>query len=436
MHDLVRRLSRIVQAATERYAELGSVRGNLRVPNLTEDERLALVGLLGEYVKTRPGETLVLPLAKLDEVVRMRNLADGLLEAAATLEGRPIQTRAEQQAAVAARWDNLLQSAWPARPGRASTWRERLRSGESTALTLLQREFNQQERSRDQKHRSLALALEAVTLALDHLPADQNLTLRLPVFANYFTGDPHGFDEETFAGRLLLRALTDLVGAECGVPTPPEDSTERGILLGAAGLLPDGISSYVACFGITQALQLEGHDRQVEAAYEDGSVILASLRQVARWTSLKLSGPVLYAVENPPVFEELVDSLQQAGLRRPVVCTSGFLSVAACRVLDLATASGATIAYGGDFDPNGLVIAAKLMQRYGDRLHLWGMGVEDYLAAAGHPRAQSFTEADLRKLAAYTSGPLDSLSRVMRDHKKAAYQETLLDQLRNHLLHG
>ncbi|MFZ5823515.1 MAG: TIGR02679 family protein [Bacillota bacterium] len=418
MADLLHRLARVIRAAAERYAALGDVRGTLRLPNLTEEERLALTGLLGEYVKTRPGQTLTLSLTKLDARLRERGLGDSLQEVAATLDGRPLETRAEQQAALAARWERLLAAAWPAQQGRALRWREGLRAGESSALALLQREFNQEERAGQRNHRRLTLALEAVTLALDHLPADQGRSLRLPVFANRFTGDPHGFDDDAFAGRLLQRALTDLIGPTCGLPTAPEDAVERGILLTAAGLLPDGISSYVATFGLAGA----------------GGVLLVPLRQVANWTSLALSGPVLYAVENPPVFEELVDSLEQAGMERPLVCTSGFLSVAAYRLLDLAAASGATIAYGGDFDPNGLTITARLMQRYGDRLKLWRMGVDDYLTAANHARARSFTGADLRRLATHASTPLESLSRAMQDRRMAAYQEALLERLRQDLL--
>lgn len=431
---------RLIEAAVRRYEELGEVRGTMRVPNLTEAERVALAGLMGEYVKTKPGETLVLPLKRLEELLRERGLGESLPEVAAAVTGQPPVTKAERRAAAAHRWEVLLASCRPPQAERALDWFELLCVGASSAQVLLQREFNLAERALEQDpsataHEQLQWALSAVLTALERLPIDHERSVRLPVFASQIAGDPHAFDSGTLAGRLLLRALADLLGESCGVPHPAEDAIERGILLTAAGLLPDGISSTVACFGLRSARRSDGtEDAQVAAAWAERSVLTTTLRQVGHWRTLEVDGPILYAVENPPVYEELVDALVQAGVQRPIVCTSGFLSVAAYRVLDLAVAGGATLAYGGDFDPNGLTIAAKLLDRYGDRVRLWGMDVADYQAASNHPDAKPFDEAARKRLQGFSATPLDLLAKAMLERNLSAYQEAVLHRLKSGLL--
>lgn len=178
----------------------------------------------------------------------------------------------------------------------------------------------------------------------------------------------------------------------------------------------------------------------MEGAFADGGVLLAPLRQVSAWTDIGFAGETLYAVENPAVFEELVDHLIRSGRppssTPPLLCTSGWLSVAAIRVLDLAVAQGARIAYGGDFDRKGLGIAAWLLDRYGERMSLWGMGPREYLEAARHPLAENLSKEDLLRLNDYRDTPLADLAGVMQKERKLAYQEAILPLLKDMLRAG
>lgn len=430
-------LARLIHAAEERYRAHG-VRGSLRLPGLTESERVALAGLLRTHVRTRPGETLTLSLSALDQALREGSIAAGLPEAIAAFSDKPVETKAERQAAVEHRWQAFtghLSALAAAGGGRAAVWLEALTRRESSAFSVLQREFNQEERAGECQHHRLRRAVESVAAALDRLPTDASATARLPVFAQEITGDPHGFDEGALAGRLLIRALTDLAGPSCGVHDPPQGALERGILLSAAGLLTDGVSSTIACFGLQGAGRNDGsRDRQAEGAAADRAVLVAPLRQVSQWAALDLCGSILYAVENPPVFEDLVDHLTAAGGAHPtLLCTSGFLSVAAVKVLDLAVGQGARLAYGGDFDLKGLTIAAGLLRRYGDQVTLWGMSPEDYLLAAQHPLAEELPAADLARLGGLGAPALAPLVSAMQRTGKRAYQEALLPLLKDSL---
>lgn len=426
-------LARIMEAARERYVRVGAVRGKLKVPNLTESERMALQGVLGRYVKTRPGETLELTLAELDELVRSLGLATGLPEAVAAFSGHEVVTRQSRREAEEERWQGLLSWCRSAgRPGgRSAAWLSALTEHDRP---WLRREFATAEAESDWQQSALRQVLTRVAAALDRLPADSGATQRLPVFAALIAGDPHGFDPGAPAGRLLVRALWQQFGEELAMPEPPAASLDRGLLLSRAGLLVDSVSSHVACFGLQSAVRADGSpDRQAEGAGQDRSVMLIPLRQVSEWRSIAFQGTTVYAVENPSVFEALVDTLSAVSPAAPapplLVCTSGYLSVAAVRLLDLAAANGATIAYSGDFDLNGLRIAESILHRFGGKAALWAMDADSYELAAAHPMAEPLSRSDLDKLSLMADVRFGALLGAMARLGKRAYQEALLPLL-------
>lgn len=471
----------MLAAARDRYVIRGAISGTARVPDLTAKERDALIALFGAYVKTRPGEELRVGLPALDAALRQGGWPEGLVEVWCRLEGAPVRTRAQERQALQRRrqaFSRHIVSLRDAASGRARDWLDDLLasvSGEaadpapaaspdaaaavsapSPAVPVsagtapspapaagappppsgLRAEMLAAERIGDLDYATLLAGVACVARALAALPADAGVVSRLPVFAREVTGDPHGLDEGTLAGRLLLAALVSAVGgsAAAGLAAPPRTAVERGMLLAAAGILTDGVSSSVAVFGLAGATRRgAGADPVVAAAAADRAVLIAPLRQVQGWSALEPGGPVLYAVENPAVFEELADALAASARSTPLLCPSGFPSVAALRLLDLAVAAGARIAYGGDFDGNGLAIAASLLRRYGDRIRLWGMSPEDYRSAAADPLATDLSPADARRLADHDATPLADLARAMRSVGKRAYQEALVGRLREAL---
>jgi len=96
------------------------------------------------------------------------------------------------------------------------------------------------------------------------------------------------------------------------------------------------------------------------------------------------------------------------------------------KLLDLLASSGAKLYYSGDFDPEGLAMAERLQERYGQAVTLWRFSVEDYRAA--NP-VVDLTPERLAKLASVTSTPLQPLKEEMAETKKAGYQEAIIGRL-------
>jgi uncharacterized protein (TIGR02679 family) len=115
-----------------------------------------------------------------------------------------------------------------------------------------------------------------------------------------------------------------------------------------------------------------------------GQAAVVTLAQLRTFPVVALDAPVVFVVENPAVLAEALDRFGAAC--PPVVCVSGWPNTAAVTLLRQLAATGAVLRYHGDFDGDGLRIAAYVTSRTGARP--WRMSTSDYLAAvtpAGPP---------------------------------------------------
>ncbi|MDP4091384.1 MAG: DUF2399 domain-containing protein, partial [Bacillota bacterium] len=106
-----------------------------------------------------------------------------------------------------------------------------------------------------------------------------------------------------------------------------------------------------------------------------------------------------------------------------LLCVSGQPNMSSLIILDKLVDSGAAIYYSGDFDPEGLQISDNLKRRYGNKLNLWGMSIENYNKIKGN---NSF-EDRIAKLDSLASPELKELAEEMKRAKVAGYQELLVE---------
>ncbi|MGW6025339.1 DUF2399 domain-containing protein [Streptomyces sp. NPDC055099] len=131
------------------------------------------------------------------------------------------------------------------------------------------------------------------------------------------------------------------------------------------------------------------------------------------------SPPVVHAVENPSILALAVHRFGPDC--PPLVCTSGRPNSAAIHLLRLLADHGAFLRYHGDFDGEGIRIAAYLLDKTPARP--WRMSATDYRAAVARtphgPEPGRLTEA-----------PWDpELTRAMAEHGTAVVEELVADVL-------
>lgn len=204
--------------------------------------------------------------------------------------------------------------------------------------------------------------------ALDVLAALPASGRPLAAVAAGVTGDPHALDEGTRLSSLVLKALSILYD----VP-PPEGAQARRALWERAGVACDALSTTVLVAGLRP--EGDGPLARVLRIW-DGRASVITLAQLQDAPELRLRARQVWVAENPTV---LALAQQRFGTGcPPMVCTSSWPNSAAVRLLRMLP--GVRLRYHGDFDGEGLRIAAYTMAKTG--AVPWRMSAADYLRAA------------------------------------------------------
>ncbi len=257
--------------------------------------------------------------------------------------------------------------------------------------------------------------------ALEELPIWKGEKMRLAVFASKITGNPHYFDEGTRMFRYLLYGICGV----CRIPYPDKQTTEQKVeILYQAGILKDDISNFVTCIGIRGCLKEGGYHPGMEGYYIRKEMQQLNLYHLGQLECVETKAEKIYVVENPAVFQALSDMANIE--EKAVVCANGQLRLAVLVLLDMLAASGAVLWYAGDFDPEGLMIAQKLKERYKSSLKFWHYEKEDYeMAKSDQDIISERRKKQLKKL----SDPvLIRMGQWISEYGAAGYQENILER--------
>ena len=261
-------------------------------------------------------------------------------------------------------------------------------------------------------------ALRQTCRGVDWLEAHAGETVRLAVLSAHATSDPHALDGDRLAGKLFLHYLAAREGRAFSTV-----AEERDLLYFDGGILCDSIASSVTQVGLILCAGDEEHPafRAFRQRHESCTLTLMNLSALSSGRSP--SGRA-YLVENQMVFSQLCDRAER--FHSPLICTSGQPQVAVLRLLDLLATSETQLFYSGDFDGEGLAIAARLMGRYPKLLHTWHMEPEDYRRT--RPEVD-LPDSRLQPLQGVTDPRLMSVAAAILKQRRAGYQELLLPAL-------
>lgn len=262
--------------------------------------------------------------------------------------------------------------------------------------------------------------LDILIKALNRIQIEQFRSKKIAQFAAEVSGNPHYLDVGTEGEKLLSQALNRLSDTQVKITT----AESRGEVYFKFGLIRDTISNFTFCYQLEafdldgkSHLGIEGYNRMDEAQI----VTLETISQLSRVTCHKQR---VYVCENPTVFHNLIT--ERSGKQAiSLMCTNGQLTVASLLMLDLLVKSGASIYYSGDFDPEGLQIAARLKLRYGSQLEFWRFSESDYYASLS---SEVIDARRLRKLNGLSDASLQSIAALIDKEGRAGYQETIFER--------
>lgn len=402
---------RLFEALKERYTALSRMGGTICLDRLTEEEAEALEGFL--QVNTAKGSRLSLSITKIRKALKNTRYEKWSLEDLVPLvleEGmvsnREKQARREQQ--MKEFFDKIRKDYEGTSAG---VWLSHNLLKGKTVNTLMTRDYHS---NQDWLVENISFILQAI----NRLPAHTGEHVRLPVFAAAVTGNPHYFDEGKRSLPYLLYGIRDLFGETCMEGSSVEARAE---LLYQGGILKDDLYNWVLCFGIRGYVSGGEVHRGMEEYVKRGEPQILTLQNLSLLQSVEVPGKSVYVVENPSVFSHLVT---RKGKDCACICSGGQLRLSVRILLDLLVKNHITVYYSGDFDPEGLCIAQRLVSRYGERLKLWCYEEEIYHKAIS---SETISDRRLKQLNVLTDGKLVAIGKLLQEYKHPGYQENVME---------
>jgi len=258
--------------------------------------------------------------------------------------------------------------------------------------------------------------LISVMKGIDNLP---KTPLSLPIFSTNMTGNPHYFDKNTQAGKLLIIFLEERESQKKKRKTSEEISE----LYYKNDLLIDEMSNMVLVANLMAYTENKIHNGWLEfyKRHEPIQITLYNLTKIER-IETKLKKCLI--VENPAVFAALISKEKMTGF--PIVCTYGQVKLAGIILLDYLVKSGTSLYYSGDIDPEGMLIADKLKRRFKENINLIGFDRKTY---ENNKSTVEISDIRLEKLKSLKDEKLKELGIAVQQEKVAAYEEKNINEI-------
>lgn len=240
----------------------------------------------------------------------------------------------------------------------------------------------------------------------------------LAVLAAEVSGNPHYFDRGTTPGQLLMHAIS-----YCEKMEFPQTAHQWRELLLHVGIVPDNVSSMVHAYGL-RLQRKDGYHPAYDAFCRLKEPYVITMENLSGMIGAQAVGNKVYVVENEMVFSYLLDNAKEENLT--LLCTSGQPRTVALELVSLILASSVTIYYSGDIDPDGIRIADRLWQKFGDGIRIWRMSSEDYEKSLSK---EEIGNIGMAKLENVKHPLLTKTAECLKEKRVAGYQENILKEL-------
>lgn len=418
----------------KKYASLGHFGGKVVLTDLTATEKSDLGGFLQKDFSGL-GEVSV-TASQLEKALKSSRFSKLLwIDIFEDYFGEPLIVKSLVRKEEAQRRGDFFESVLKASPfGQGKEWLESVLKSHLGGFPLLMKCYKE---NKKELSRELIYVLSAIDLLGSFSKGRKEL---LPVFSSMVSGDPHYFDEGKTAEKLLFSFISESF----------EDSMRTGEISGAeyksrlyyeAGILRDDLSNDVLAYGI-RAWKRDGEMHHgIEGFFLEEEPVKLTLHTIGllksacggdttedRHSALQEKNQIdlddshnIYVVENPAVFATLINKFP----KETFILGNGQPRLALLALMDLLSINS-TFFYMGDYDPEGLLIAQRLKERYKDRLKLWNYKAEWYFKCCSQNKLSA---ARIKKLDRVHLPDLGDLAQHIKQKGRAAYQESMVGDI-------
>lgn len=400
----------------KKWENNGKAAGRIVLKEASEEEKRAIGGIVGKMFLE---ENIRFTFAEFEQGLQNTRFAPiDIKELLEAYFGEAILTRQEKKSLIKNEKELFLNRIYKELQRKASVsssvpiWFHTLMQEKKYGYQLLIKEFGNEPDRAELLAKSVGTAL----IRLEEMTEEEMYPLA--VFAAEISGNPHFFDRGTTAAQLLLHGMC--FWKNWKIPVTAYEWREA---LNNVGILCDNIASIVHALGIHIETK-EGLHPAYEAFCRRKEPYVITSENLKYVISAKAANHQVYIVENEMVFLYLAEHMKDRECA--LLCTSGQLRVAAFQLISLLIENNTVIYYSGDLDPEGMGIADRLWQKYGDVIQMWRMSSKDYFYSISD---EELSEQRLAKLENLRHPLLKQTAEYMLVQKRAGYQENILERM-------
>ncbi|MEF2653152.1 MAG: TIGR02679 domain-containing protein [Blautia sp.] len=402
---------KVFQKVRAKYESLGHMGGKVTLTNLSQEEKRQLGGFLQkDYTENR---TITVSVERLEKCLKESRFSEVTLEnLLETYFGQKLTVKKEEREKEAEKrrifFENLLEMYEHTYMGE---WLENTLKEKRKGYDLIFQQYRENPVNLQELVKNISHAAEEI-----FRNSCKNKML-LPVFAAKTTGNPHYFDAGTTAEKILLYILEFYFPQEkiCEML----EVEQKNQIFYKAGILKDDLSNDVLAFGIRGWKDDGTLHEGIDGFFRAGEPVRLTLRTLGKIKNMEAVEKNIYLLENPAAFSVFTEKNSDCA----AVCVNGQPRLSVLLLLDMLKESHRFF-YNGDFDPEGLLIAQSLKERYREKLILWNYSrelYEKYLSDV------ILNENRLKKLGKVSLPELQEIKACMMEMKKAVYQEKMLE---------
>lgn len=391
---------RFIHKLYEKYRSLSKFSGTIKLANLKEEESSTLSRFFGTTYQKN--STISIPIKKFISIMENSKYEDfdiGIL-VEEYLDIKLI-TISEEKDTLSKEENQFYQEIIKDNNSIGNIWLKEVIINKIAPYKLIHQRYIKNKIS---LHKELINILNLI----NNLPHKKIL---LPIFASTYTKDPHYLDIVNNHSILFFYALSHI--DNLGYPITREDKIK---LLSKYNIEIDNISNFAITYNL-----LTNKD-YINKFSENKESLILNIQNIISTDYFTTKSKEVFILENPSLLTEIISRNIDAS----IIIADGFPNTSVHLLIEKLIKSGNKLYYNGDFDPEGLLIAEKLKERYKDNLELFCYSINDYNSCISK---EKISETRLKKLSKVNTSELIEVKKLLLENKCSAYQENNKDRI-------
>jgi len=388
--------NRFINKLYEKYKSLGKISGIIKLNNITKEESEVLSRLFGEeYIV---GSNISISVRKFVNIMNNSKFIDFDIN---TLVSEYLNTKLvskKEEKNINKDEENIFYEEIINNYG--SCLKEIINKKSKSYNIIHQRYLKNK--------KTLKKELINVINLINNIPKEKTL---LSIYSSNITQNPHYLDIDNSHSVLFFSVLSDINNISY-----PNTREEKIKLLQKYNIEIDNLSNFAITY------KLLSNKESINLFESQNESLILNIQNIINSDYFDTKKKRVFIFENPSILSEIINR----NIDESVIIADGFPNTSVHLLIEKLIKTNNKLYYNGDFDPEGLLIASKLKEKYNDNIELFCYNKEDYQCCVSK---NSINDLRLKKIDKVNNEELKEIKELLFNNKYSVYQENNKERL-------